>query len=324
MHHASVWLALAVAPVLFGCDKPKTALALRDPVHDFGLVELGKTETLQHTFRFENTGVDSLSLQLRPECGCTTIADSVSLLPGETTGVPVSLIRPPIPGPFNKAILVLDDQGAPLGSCSLIGEVAINSSMRFFPSRVDFGEVHPGDTHAIRVTRWDHSEIHLKEIECPRGLKLGAVSGSGTNEVSFELLPDSQNYVPDFEDLVKVVTQSDEHPVAYLPVKYAVPDVFCCISPTVFLASAEMAENTRARIGSVGCDCPLKDFLVNSKSEFIDNCQLEVDAGGAIFLRMRIADDIVNQPKPLVASVGLSMKEIDLSQDISIVFLPGN
>jgi hypothetical protein len=84
-------------------------LHVSDPVADFGLIHFTNPIELDHVFTIQNTGDDTLVIdKIKEHCGCSHLAYTDTLAPGEEGTVEVSLnVRGT--GSFNQSIVVFSN-----------------------------------------------------------------------------------------------------------------------------------------------------------------------------------------------------------------------
>ena len=76
--------------------------------YDVGTVEEGVYPTIVHSFKFKNTGSETLVFdRVKPGCGCTGVVFDTTVLPGKSGSITPTLNMHAISGEFHKTVSVL-------------------------------------------------------------------------------------------------------------------------------------------------------------------------------------------------------------------------
>jgi hypothetical protein len=106
--------------------------------------------------------------------------------------VPVAFTVPPVPGPFQQRLVILQEAAPPL-ALTIDGVSVIGNGLQCFPSVVNFGTTE-GKTRSKRtlyVQRFDHSPVRLKAVRSSdpalRPSVANTVQGATRVEIALEL-----------------------------------------------------------------------------------------------------------------------------------------
>jgi hypothetical protein len=132
--------------------------------HDFGQILQG--ETLDHVYRFQNTGDEVLTLSnVRSSCGCTAaLLSQTRLEPGAVGELKVSFNSAGFKGKIRKNISVnTNDPNHPTVVFDLQGLVAVELAVE--PSRINWGRVAVGESLQAELKIVNHSTrlVHLNQ-----------------------------------------------------------------------------------------------------------------------------------------------------------------
>ncbi len=109
---------------------------------DFNFGKVYKGQKVEHIFKFNNHGTNTLEIKkVKPSCGCTAaVLSSNSILPGETGEIKVTFNSGNYRGNINKTISVLsNDPDTP--SHKLTFSVEIIQEINFKPININFGSI---------------------------------------------------------------------------------------------------------------------------------------------------------------------------------------
>ena len=117
---ASIKISAKVTP-----SEKEAILAFNEMQYDFGKVQQG--ETLEHLFKFKNTGTANLIIEsVHPSCGCTgaTLGDKKEYAPDESGEIKVSFNTQGREGINSKTITVTsNDKKEPVKTLSFVCEI---------------------------------------------------------------------------------------------------------------------------------------------------------------------------------------------------------
>lgn len=106
-------------------SEKEAILSFNELQFDFGKVKQG--ETLEHLFKFKNTGTDNLIIQsVQPGCGCTgaTLGDKKEFAPDEKGEIKVTFNTQGREGINSKTISVTsNDKKEPVKTLSFVCEI---------------------------------------------------------------------------------------------------------------------------------------------------------------------------------------------------------
>ncbi|MCP4266978.1 MAG: DUF1573 domain-containing protein [Candidatus Brocadiaceae bacterium] len=111
-----------------------------EPDFDFGKVYKGSK--VEHVFKLENRGNDTLEIKkVKPSCGCTAvILSNNTILPGETGEIKSTFNSRSYSGKVKKTITVLsNDPDAPNHKLTISGEII--QEVSFKPQNINFGSI---------------------------------------------------------------------------------------------------------------------------------------------------------------------------------------
>lgn len=107
---------------------------------DFNFGKAYKGDKVEHVYRFENRGNDTLEIKkVKPSCGCTAaVLSNHSILPGETGEIKTTFNTGSYGGKVKKTIAVLsNDPRTPNHKLTISGEVI--EEISFKPKNINFG-----------------------------------------------------------------------------------------------------------------------------------------------------------------------------------------
>lgn len=125
--------------------------------HNFGSILQG--QTVQDTFRFQNSGDDILEiLSVRTSCGCTAaLLSARRLAPGEVGELSIKFDSQGFRGNVHKTIeITTNDPNQPRVVFSLKGTVELEIFAS--PERVNWGTVEKRDTLKSQIILYNHSK----------------------------------------------------------------------------------------------------------------------------------------------------------------------
>lgn len=304
-NHGPICLFVFLAIHLLGCDDrgheiPEVVIVGDD--HSFGELDLDGALTLNHEFTLANRRSESLSLSLKPDCGCVVVSESVKIGPGGTVSVPVSVTLEPDPGPFKKRVVVLGEGKQIIGTVLLHGTIKANGKLRIQPDRLDFGLVSGSIERELFIRRWNGAPLKLKRMECPAGLSV-----SKTTEVPGGVLAtvrmEAGHPAIESERMIKIVTDDHAFPTAEVPYHARWKQSLAWL-PSVVPVSISSASRNPVSV-ELSDDRPAESERKVS-FQWEDKCLVscEIQAQGERHAVMRLSFD----PAISVQSVGQSFK----------------
>lgn len=174
---------LLSAPVASGEELSVPKAALRESVHNFGVVKQGSK--VSHTFLVANQGSSPLSIEkIIAGCGCTAVrATADSVAPGTTTQIMVTFDTAGFVGPKSKTVRVFtNDPETPSLVLELKGEV--KAPLSIVPRRLVFDRVllgtSKGASEEVTITA-DSAEAARKIVvkEASPSLQVHDLGGEG-------------------------------------------------------------------------------------------------------------------------------------------------
>ncbi len=116
----------------------KSRIFFESPDFDFGKIYKGNK--VEHVFKFENQGNDTLEIKkVKPSCGCTAVVlSNNSILPGNVGEIKATFNSKSYRGRVKKAITVLsNDPDTPNHKLTIFGEIIEEISIN--PQNINFG-----------------------------------------------------------------------------------------------------------------------------------------------------------------------------------------
>jgi len=113
---------------------------------DFNFGKIYKGQKVEHVYKFENTGKDTLNIKkVKTSCGCTAaILTNHTIPPAETGEIRVTYNPGSNTGNVKKSITVLnDDPEHPSYRLTIFGEIIEDVSIK--PKNIDFGAIYIGN-----------------------------------------------------------------------------------------------------------------------------------------------------------------------------------
>jgi hypothetical protein len=143
----------ADAPVEAVSPEGKARLeVIESEVFDFGALQEGETDLVEHEFKFKNVGEEPLILKnVKPSCGCTAAVPSATTFAPGATGTLKASMKPK--GKFgNQSISVRVETNDPTNPTQIFRMTgSILSPWRVVPAIVDFRDLGRGETRARTV-----------------------------------------------------------------------------------------------------------------------------------------------------------------------------
>ena len=127
------------------------AIFFKDSDYDFG--QIYKGQKVEHIYKFENRGEDTLKIEkVKTSCGCTVARLTVdTILPGETGEIKVAFSSGSISGNINKSITVAsNDPETPKYRLTISGEII--KELIINPEHIDFGSISVGKKTSKIIT----------------------------------------------------------------------------------------------------------------------------------------------------------------------------
>ncbi len=119
-------------------------ISFKEPDFNFGKIYKG--QKVEHVYKFENTGKDTLNIKkVKTSCGCTAaILTNRTISPAETGEIRVTYNPGSNTGNVKKSITVLnDDPEHPSYRLTIFGEIIEDVSIK--PRNIDFGAMYIGE-----------------------------------------------------------------------------------------------------------------------------------------------------------------------------------
>ncbi len=129
----------------------KPEIFFENPDFNFGKVYRGNK--IDHVFKFENHGNETLEIKkVKPSCGCTAaILSQNTILPGKTGEIKATFNSRSYNGKVKKTIAVLsNDPDSPSHKLTISGEVIEEISIK--PRNINFGSLH-GDNQTDKTVK---------------------------------------------------------------------------------------------------------------------------------------------------------------------------
>ncbi|MBZ0107599.1 MAG: DUF1573 domain-containing protein [Candidatus Scalindua rubra] len=123
----------------------------KDPDFNFG--QIYKGQKIEHIYKFENRGKDTLKIKkVKTSCGCTAaILTADTIPPGQTGEIKVTFSSDSISGNINKSITVAsNDPDTPNYRLTISGEII--KDLIINPEHIDFGSVLAGEKTSKTVS----------------------------------------------------------------------------------------------------------------------------------------------------------------------------
>lgn len=143
------------------------SLVCEEPVWDVGVVDATNGPTLDHDFLLHNASAAHVVTISRIEknCGCLIAELPEPIDPRKSITLPVTLVVPPVAGPFRQRIAVLQENSAPL-VLTIAGQRIVRRQLRWHPDVLTFGKVSrqslPSRTLYVRWS--DSSPVRISSI----------------------------------------------------------------------------------------------------------------------------------------------------------------
>jgi len=132
-----------------------------DPDFNFG--QIYKGQKVDHIYKFENRGKDTLKIKkVKTSCGCTAaILTNKIIQPGKTGEIKTTFNSDSYSGNIKKSITVLsNDPDTPKYRLTISGEIIKDLIIK--PENIDFGSVFVGEETSMTVTIKSQTEPDFK------------------------------------------------------------------------------------------------------------------------------------------------------------------
>jgi hypothetical protein len=191
--------------------------------HDFGEVNQG--ERVVHHFIFRNEGDSTLTIEkVASSCGCAAaLATTDEVQPGEQGEIKVTFNSSGYVGKVSKWVYVHsnDPNGEKVKlriTCTVVVDILVR------PSAISFGKIQLGEPTSSKFTLLPMKleKIEVKEVKVSSEhltYRVSDYSDGGKDGYEIEVTLDSEMPVGDFTEIVKVHTNSEEHPVLSVNVR---------------------------------------------------------------------------------------------------------
>ena len=130
---------------------------------DFNFGQIYKGQKVEHIYKFENRGKDTLKIKkVKTSCGCTAaILTADTIPPGETGEIKATFSSDSISGNINKSITVAsNDPDTPNYRLTISGEII--KDLIINPEHIDFGSVFVGKKTSKTVSIKSQTEPDFK------------------------------------------------------------------------------------------------------------------------------------------------------------------
>ena len=138
-----------LAPPAWAVAAPE--ISVDRPTYDFGSISQGKK--VEHAFVIRNRGNVPLAIKsIRPSCGCTAIASSLSVIPpGKSGEIKASFNSANYSGAVQKTIAVeSNDPKTPASILTIKGTIV--EDIQLAPKQLNLGQVQAGVTRKTTIT----------------------------------------------------------------------------------------------------------------------------------------------------------------------------
>ncbi len=180
---------------------------------DFDFVKVFKGEKIEHIYKFENRGNETLKIKrVKPSCGCTAvILTNNTIPPGETGEIKATFNTVSYSGRVKKSITVSsNDPDTPRHTLTFSGEIIENVSIK--PRNINFGSIH-ADTQTDKiVTLSIHSQtipdLKIKKITSSRPFVIASITGEKDGKYTVDVALKDHHEVGRFSGTLTVETNS--------------------------------------------------------------------------------------------------------------------
>jgi uncharacterized protein DUF1573 len=243
-------------------------LAIDKIYHNLGEVE--PYEEVRCSFRLENRGTGTVILgKPKTSCSCAvpSLQEDMTLPPGESEEFDVVLNTRATPSIQHMVNLRFSEQGT--GASRLLNVQILGSqerSMRISPSRIDFGEINPGEGATRVVTlgeeptdRFGIDEVRLDGLpvacECRIESSQSNTGASSlqTYEIHLEIDVPSGFAAGEYESQILVQTSSRHRPRVEIPFRLQVAPPFRVVPKVVSFGAVEMGSTIEEQVVIESC-----------------------------------------------------------------------
>lgn len=193
----------------------KPIIFFENPDFDFGKVYKGNK--VEHVFKFENRGNDTLEIKkVKPSCGCTAaVLSNNTILPGKTGEVKATFNSRSYRGTVRKTIAVLsNDPDTPSHKLTISGEIIEEISVK--PQNINFGSFRADDQSdkTVKVSVKSQSGPEFKIVKVTASKPFVDASAIAEQNGEYTVIATLKDYhkIGRFSGKIFLDTNSDKQP----------------------------------------------------------------------------------------------------------------
>ena len=195
--------------------KPK--IFFENPDFNFGKVYKGSK--VEHVFKFENQGNDTLEIKkVKPSCGCTAaVLSNNTILPGETGEIKATYNSGKYRGKVKKTIAVLsNDPDTPSHKLTISGEII--QEISFKPQNINFGTIRDDNqtdkTVKVSIKSQSGPDFKITKITTSKPFVEVAKTADQKGEYTIDVTLKDYHEIGRFSGKIFMETNSTKQPKA--------------------------------------------------------------------------------------------------------------
>lgn len=189
----------------------KPAIHFENPDFNFGKVYKGKK--VEHIYKFENRGDDTLEIKrVKPSCGCTAVILTKNTIPpGETGEIKATFNTASYSGNIKKSITVSsNDPDSPRHILTFSGEIIEDISIK--PKNINFGSIHTDvqtdKTVTVSIKSQSGLDFKIEKITSSKPYVATSITGDKNGEYTIEVTLKDYHEIGRFSGRITLETNS--------------------------------------------------------------------------------------------------------------------
>lgn len=198
----------------------KPTIHFENPDFNFGKVYKGKK--VEHIYKFENLGNDTLKItRVKPSCGCTAvILTNNTIPPGETGEIKATFKTSSYSGNIKKSITVSsNDPDTPRHKLTFSGEIIEDISIK--PRNINFGSINSekevAKTVTVTVKSQTGPDFKINKITPSRQFVTASIDRENDGEYVINVTLEDKPKIGRFSGTIVLETNSPKQKRANIP-----------------------------------------------------------------------------------------------------------
>ena len=194
-----------------------------NPDYNFG--QIYKGQKVEHIYKFENRGNDTLKIKkVKTSCGCTAARlTNKTIPPGETGEIKATFTSGSTSGNIKKSITVSsNDPDTPKYRLTISGEIIkdlIIKDLIIKPERIDFGSISAGEetSKTVSIKSQTEPDFKIKKIKPSKPFIDATIAGEKNGEYIIKIALKHNPEIGKFSGVIYLKTNSKMQGKANIP-----------------------------------------------------------------------------------------------------------